>query len=98
MAADGHHPGQHAVAHADPQGQGKLSLDGRGRLRGNYNGRWSTINIEERRGEKGTRRPGPEGQVLHHALRNFLQDILRRVLHVLATCRPPLPLGLQHQQ
>jgi len=34
MAADGHHPGQHASAHADPQGQGKLRLDARGRLRG----------------------------------------------------------------
>ena len=34
MAADGHHPGQHAAAHADPQGQGKLRLDARGRLRG----------------------------------------------------------------
>jgi len=34
MAADGHHPSQHAAAHADPQGQGKLRLDARGRLRG----------------------------------------------------------------
>ena len=34
MAADGHHPAQHAAAHADPQGQGKLRLDARGRLRG----------------------------------------------------------------
>ena len=50
----------------------------------NYNRRWSTINIEEWRGEKGTRRPGPEGQVLHHALRDFLQSILSRVLNVLA--------------
>ena len=30
----GHHPGQHAAAHADTQGQGKLRLDARGRLRG----------------------------------------------------------------
>ena len=34
MAADGRHPGQHVAAHADPQGQGKLSHDARGRLRG----------------------------------------------------------------
>jgi len=34
MAADGHHPGQHVAAHADPQGQGNLRLDARGRLRG----------------------------------------------------------------
>ena len=34
MAADDHHPGQHAAAHADPQGQGKLRPDARGRLRG----------------------------------------------------------------
>ena len=34
MAADGHHPGQHVAAHADPQGQGKLRLDARDRLRG----------------------------------------------------------------
>ena len=34
MAADGHHPGQHAAAHAEPQGQGKLRLNARGRLRG----------------------------------------------------------------
>jgi len=34
MAADGHHLGQHAAAHADPQGLGKLRLDARGRLRG----------------------------------------------------------------
>ena len=34
MAADGHLPGQHVAAHADPQGQGKLRFDARGRLRG----------------------------------------------------------------
>jgi len=34
MAADGYHLGQHVAAHADPQGQRKLSLDARGRLRG----------------------------------------------------------------
>jgi len=34
VAADGHHPGKHVAAHADPQGQGKLRLDAKGRLRG----------------------------------------------------------------
>ena len=34
MTTDGHHLGQHAAAHADTQGQGKLRLDARGRLRG----------------------------------------------------------------
>ena len=34
IAADGHHSGQHAAAHADPQGQGKLRPDARGCLRG----------------------------------------------------------------
>ena len=33
MAADGYHPGQHIAVHADPQGQGKLRPDARGRLR-----------------------------------------------------------------
>ena len=32
----------------------------------------------------GQRRPGPKGQVLHHVLRNDLQNVLRRVLSVLA--------------
>ena len=36
------------------------------------------------RREEGTRRPGPEGQVLHHVLRNALQNALRRALNVLA--------------
>ena len=39
------------------------------------------------RGEEGARRPGPEGQFLHHALRhalrNALRNVLRRVLDVL---------------
>jgi len=35
-------------------------------------------------GEEGTRRPGPEGQVLHHVLRSVLHNVLRRVLNVLA--------------
>ena len=37
--------------------------------------------------EEGARRPGPEGQFLHHvlrhALRNALSNVLRRVLDVL---------------
>ena len=41
----------------------------------------------EWRGEEGARRPGPEGQFLHHvlrhALRNALHNALRRVLDVL---------------
>jgi len=35
------------------------------------------------RGEEGTRRPGPEGQVLRHVLSYVLRNALRRVLHVL---------------
>ena len=35
------------------------------------------------RGEEGARRPGPEGQVLRHVLRNAPRNALRRVLHVL---------------
>ena len=34
------------------------------------------------RRKEGTRRPGPEGQVLHHILRHVLQNLLRRVLYV----------------
>jgi len=41
----------------------------------------------ERRDEEGARRPGPEGQFLHHALRhalrNALRNVVRRVLDVL---------------
>ena len=41
----------------------------------------------EWRGEEGARRPGSEGQFLHHvlrhALRNALRNVLRRVLDVL---------------
>ena len=34
------------------------------------------------RGEEGARRPGPEGQVLHHELWYVPRSALRRVLHV----------------
>jgi len=47
----------------------------------------------EWRGEEGARRPGPEGQFLHHvlrhALRNALRNVLRRVLDVLVLHVPP---------
>ena len=58
-----------------PLSQRELHKDGGG----SGGGEW--------RGEEGARRPGPEGQFLHHvlrhALRNALRNVLRRVLHVL---------------
>ena len=58
-----------------PLSQRELHKDGGG----SGNGEW--------RGEEGARRPGPEGQFLHHvlrhALRNALRNVLRRVLDVL---------------
>ena len=54
MAADGHHPGQHAAAHADPQGQGKLRLDARGRLRGKgVDGHRGALHFRATRGNRG---------------------------------------------
>ena len=52
-----------------PLSQRELHKDGGG------GGEW--------RGEEGARRPGPEGQFLHHALRHALRNALRRVLDVL---------------
>ena len=58
-----------------PLSQRELHKDGGG----SGGGEW--------RGEEGARRPGPEGQFLHHvlrhALRNALRNVLRRVLDVL---------------
>jgi len=58
-----------------PLSQRELHKDGGG----SCGGEW--------RGEKGARRPNPEGQflkhVLRHALRNALRNALRRVLDVL---------------
>ena len=58
-----------------PLSQRELHKDGGG----SGDGEW--------RGEEGARRPGPEGQFLHHvlrhALRNALRNALRRVLDVL---------------
>jgi len=48
----------------------------------------AAVVVAWRGGEKGARRPGPEGQVLRHiprcVLRNFHRSVLRRVLHVFA--------------
>ena len=58
-----------------PLSQRELHKDGGG----SGGGEW--------RGEEGARRPGPEGQLLHHvlrhALRSALRNALRRVLDVL---------------
>jgi len=57
-----------------PLSQRELHKDGGG----SSGGEW--------RGKEGARRPGPEGQVLHHVLRhaprNALRNVLRRVLDV----------------
>ena len=54
MAADGLHPGQYFAAHAGPQGQGKLRLDARERLRGKgVDGHRSALRFRATRDNRG---------------------------------------------